>query len=203
MSPFEKKVKVLFMTQKEFRFVSLGCIQWEGRISPMVFPKKTRQQIATLCSFTFPHHETKFSSRLYAPRSSERHCQARSACQKRSRAHKRADAVNTRFWEKTGLVISNAVLFYCLIRSMSNLHMWFRTRQVCHPGWKMIFGGALTTYETKRLNVSLEIHFWIWGINSKHIYSEYIQLVYSSWKIVWSFQVWFLSEYSNMRLQVW
>ncbi len=162
MSPFEKKVKVLFMTQKEFRFVSLGCIQWEGRMSPMVFPKKTRQQIATLCSFTFPHHETKFSSRLYAPRSSERHCQARSACQKRSRAHKRADAVNTRFWEKTkGLVISNAVLFYCFRRSMSNLHMWFRTRQVCHPGWKMIFGGALTTYETKRLNVSLEIHFFL------------------------------------------
>ncbi len=27
MSPFEKKVKVLFVTQKEFRFVSLGCIQ--------------------------------------------------------------------------------------------------------------------------------------------------------------------------------
>lgn len=121
---------VLFMTQKEFRFVSLSCIQWEGRMSPMVFPKKTRQLIATLCSFTFPHHETTFSSRLYASRSSERHCQVRSACQKRSRAHKRADAVNTRFWEKTGLVLSNAILFYCFIRSMSNLHMWCRTRQV-------------------------------------------------------------------------
>lgn len=64
-------------------------------------------------------------------------CAARA---KRQVARTWADAANTRFWEETMKhILSNAVLPF-FKQDLNNLHALFTARQVCHAGWKMMFG---------------------------------------------------------------
>lgn len=144
---------------------------------------KTGEQIATACSFTFPHHETNFSSWLHTPHSSERHCQVRSACQKRSRAHTWADAANTRLWEEgmspfkySSLFLMRNLFYSAYViqstpgvpRKMKDFFFFLLARRCCE-------------HEVMKLKESkgLEIHFFlIWNA----IHSELT--LYASWTML-------------------